>query len=61
MNIPFLLKDDSKFETFLAEAKASKLVSLKGHRSVGGGRISLYNGISYEDTVVLTDFMKDFA
>jgi phosphoserine aminotransferase len=50
MNIPFLLKDDSKFKTFIAEAKQAKLVNLEGHRSVGGGRVSLYNGISVAET-----------
>lgn len=60
MNIPFTLADESLEKTFLAEAKEASLVTLEGHRSVGGLRASLYNGMPYEGVQALTDFMRDF-
>lgn len=45
---------------FLTEAIKSNLIELKGHRAVGGIRISLYNGITVEETTKLVDFMRAF-
>lgn len=60
MNIPFTLKDPSLDEMFLKEAKDAGLVSLKGHRSVGGMRASIYNAMPEEGVDALISFMKDF-
>ena len=45
---------------FISEAAKSKMIELKGHRAVGGIRISLYNGVSVEDTNKLISFMRTF-
>ena len=60
MNIPFILKDDGLNSVFLEKATEAKLVGLKGHRSVGGMRASLYNSMPIEGVQVLTQFMRDF-
>jgi phosphoserine aminotransferase len=60
MNVPFFLKDESLNETFLAEAKACGLLQLKGHKSVGGMRASIYNAMPLEGVQALVSFMKDF-
>ena len=60
MNIPFILKDESLNERFLNEAKQAYLVGLKGHRSVGGMRASLYNAMPVEGVNSLIQFMRDF-
>lgn len=60
MNVVFLLANKDLESKFLEEAKAANLFELKGHRSVGGFRASLYHGISLEDTQRLADFMQDF-
>ena len=46
---------------FLAESKAAGLVSLKGHKSVGGMRASIYNAVPLAGVQALVDFMNDFA
>ncbi len=61
MNVPFTLQDDSLNDVFLAEAKQAGMVELKGHRSVGGMRASLYNAMPEKGVDVLIDFMQDFA
>ena len=61
MNVPFLLKDDSLNARFLAESEAAGLLNLGGHRSVGGMRASIYNGVSEEAVDALVDFMKLFS
>ena len=61
MNVPFTLADPELDAVFLAEAKAAGLVALKGHKSVGGMRASLYNAVPLEGVRVLVDFMNDFA
>jgi len=61
MNVPFTLANSELDAAFLAEAKAAGLVSLKGHKSVGGMRASIYNAVSLEGVQVLVDFMNDFA
>ena len=48
MNVPFFLKDESRNEAFLAGAKARGLLQLKGHKSVGGMRASIYNAMPLE-------------
>ena len=60
MNVPFTLADSSQDATFLAEAKKVGLVTLAGHRSVGGMRASLYNAMPEEGVEALIDFMADF-
>lgn len=60
MNVPFTLADEKLDEAFLAEAKAAGLLALKGHKSVGGMRASLYNAMSLEGVKALVAFMQDF-
>lgn len=60
MNIPFTLADPDLDTTFLAEAKKAELVTLKGHRSVGGMRASIYNAMPEAGVQALIDFMVDF-
>jgi len=60
MNIPFLLHDDGLNAAFLESAQAQGLVQLKGHRSVGGMRASLYNAMPLEGVHTLISFMKEF-
>ncbi len=60
MNIPFTLKDPELDGKFLELAKEAGLVNLKGHRSVGGMRASIYNAMPEEGVDALIDFMKDF-
>jgi phosphoserine aminotransferase len=60
MNVPFFLKDESLNDTFLAEAKAAGLLQLKGHKTVGGMRASIYNAMPLEGVQALVAFLKDF-
>lgn len=60
MNIPFRLKSEALDDAFLKEAKAHGLVELKGHRSVGGMRASIYNAMPVEGVKALVEFMRDF-
>jgi len=60
MNVPFTLADDTLNDTFLQQAKANGLLTLKGHRSVGGMRASIYNAMPLEGVQALVDFMADF-
>ena len=60
MNIPFTLKDSALDEAFLKGAKERALLQLKGHRSVGGMRASIYNAMPREGVAALVDYMKDF-
>jgi phosphoserine aminotransferase len=60
MNITFRLASDDLTGRFLAEAAKSDLVGLKGHRSVGGIRASVYNAFPIEGVKVLVEFMKEF-
>jgi phosphoserine aminotransferase len=61
MNVPFTLADSALDATFLAESKAAGLASLKGHKSFGGMRASIYNAMPLEGVRVLVDFMNGFA
>jgi phosphoserine aminotransferase len=60
MNVPFTLKDASLDETFLKGAKERGMVQLKGHRSVGGMRASIYNAMPLEGVRTLVGYMKEF-
>ena len=60
MNVPFRLRDDGLDARFLAEAEARGLSQLKGHRSVGGMRASIYNAMPVEGVEALVEFMEEF-
>ncbi|WP_194723266.1 3-phosphoserine/phosphohydroxythreonine transaminase [Noviherbaspirillum malthae] len=60
MNVPFFLKDESLNDAFLAGAKERNLLQLKGHKSVGGMRASIYNAMPVEGVQALVDYLKDF-
>jgi phosphoserine aminotransferase len=60
MNVPFFLKDERLDDTFLAGAKEAGLEQLKGHRSVGGMRASIYNAMPVEGVRALVDYMQNF-
>jgi len=61
MNVPFFLPDDALNEPFLAGAKAAGLLQLKGHKSVGGMRASIYNAMPVAGVQALVAYLKDFA
>ena len=61
MNVPFTLKDAALDEEFLKGAKARGMVQLKGHRSVGGMRASIYNAMPMAGVQALVEYMKEFA
>jgi phosphoserine aminotransferase len=60
MNVPFFLNDESRNEAFLTQARERGLVQLKGHKSVGGMRASIYNAMPLEGVEALVDFMREF-
>ena len=60
MNVPFFLHDEALDKAFLAESTAAGLISLKGHRALGGMRASIYNAMPEQGVQALADFMKDF-
>ena len=60
MNIPFRLRDATLDEEFLKQAKQRGLLQLKGHRSVGGMRASIYNAMPIAGVRTLVDFMREF-
>lgn len=60
MNVPFRLKDENLDAQFLEQAKRHGLVQLKGHRSVGGMRASIYNAMPVEGVRKLVDYMREF-
>ena len=60
MNVPFTLPSDELTEKCLKEAKQNGLVQLKGHRSVGGLRASIYNAMPVEGVIALVNFLKKF-
>ncbi|NQY63404.1 MAG: 3-phosphoserine/phosphohydroxythreonine transaminase [Alteromonadaceae bacterium] len=61
MNVPFWLTDESLNSKFLEEAELAGLMALKGHRSVGGMRASIYNAMPIEGVEALVNFMNVFA
>ncbi|HEX6364335.1 MAG TPA: aminotransferase class V-fold PLP-dependent enzyme, partial [Albitalea sp.] len=60
MNVPFKLRDESLDAAFLEGAQARGMLQLKGHRSVGGMRASIYNAMPIEGVQALVAYMKDF-
>ena len=60
MNIPFFLVDESRNDAFLAGAKEHQLLQLKGHKSVGGMRASVYNAMPMEGVQALIAYMREF-
>ena len=60
MNVPFVTGNDELDAKFVAEAKAAGFVNIKGHRSVGGMRASIYNAMPIEGVEKLVEFMKKF-
>ena len=60
MNVPFKLRDASLDAAFLEGAKARGMLQLKGHRSVGGMRASIYNAMPLEGVRALADYMREF-
>ena len=61
MNVTFVMNKPEMEEEFMNVAKAAGIVGIKGHRSVGGFRASLYNALPIESVQVLVDVMKEFA
>ncbi len=60
MNVPFILADESLDKAFIVSAEANGLFELKGHRSVGGMRASIYNAMPESGVLALIDFMAEF-
>ena len=60
MNVPFKLKDEALDEVFLKGAQENGMIQLKGHRSVGGMRASIYNAMPIAGVQALVDYMQDF-
>ena len=60
MNVPFITGNKELDEKFVKEAAAAGFVNLKGHRTVGGMRASIYNAMPLEGVVKLVEFMKEF-
>ncbi|MBS0001200.1 MAG: 3-phosphoserine/phosphohydroxythreonine transaminase [Cyclobacteriaceae bacterium] len=60
MNVPFILPSDELNEKFIREASEDGLKTLKGHRTVGGMRASIYNAMPREGVLALVEFMKKF-
>ena len=60
MNIPFILADNNLDSLFIEQAEQNGLLNLKGHRSLGGMRASIYNAMPIEGVHDLIEFMKDF-
>lgn len=60
MNVPFVTGNEELDAKFVKEATAAGFINLKGHRTVGGMRASIYNAMPYEGVEALVDFMKKF-
>ena len=60
MNVPFFLRDESRNDAFLAGARERGLLQLKGHKSVGGMRASIYNAMPLAGVQALVDYMREF-
>ena len=60
MNVPFVLRDESRNEAFLAGARAHGLLGLKGHKAVGGMRASIYNAMPMAGVQALVDYLQEF-
>jgi phosphoserine aminotransferase len=60
MNVTFRLPSEELEDTFAKEAKKLNMIGLKGHRSVGGMRASIYNAVELSDVEILVQFMQEF-
>ena len=60
MNIPFFLRDESRNDAFLVGARERGLLQLKGHKSVGGMRASIYNAMPLAGVQALVDYLREF-
>jgi len=60
MNVPFKLRDPSLDDAFLKGAQERSMIQLKGHRSVGGMRASIYNAMPVEGVQTLVTYLKEF-
>ena len=60
MNVPFVLRDESLNDAFLQGADAAGLTQLKGHKSVGGMRASIYNAVPLAAVAALVEYLKEF-
>ena len=60
MNVPFFLRDESRNDAFLSGAQAAGLLQLKGHKSAGGMRASIYNAMPIEGVQALVHYMQEF-
>ena len=60
MNVPFILKDSNLDAQFLHDSKNEGLLNLKGHRSIGGMRASIYNATPQDAIDALIEFMREF-
>jgi phosphoserine aminotransferase len=61
MNVVFVMEDAALEKEFLDTCKKEGMVGVKGHRNVGGFRISLYNALELDSVVAITELMKHFA
>jgi phosphoserine aminotransferase len=61
MNVCFVAKNEQLEKEFLEQCQKEGMIGVKGHRSVGGFRVSLYNALPYESVEAITDLMKEFA
>ena len=61
MNVPFFLRDERLNDPFLAQARERGLLQLKGHKSMGGMRASIYNAMPIQGVQALVDYLRDFA
>jgi len=61
MNAVFFLKDASKEAAFLEQCKQASMIGVKGYRTVGGIRVSMYNALPYESVEAFCNLMKSFA
>ncbi|MDO5014703.1 MAG: 3-phosphoserine/phosphohydroxythreonine transaminase [Clostridia bacterium] len=60
MNVPFVTPNEELDKKFIAKCKENNIINIKGHRSVGGMRASIYNAMSYEGVEKLVEVMKEF-
>ena len=60
MNATFLLNDDAQNEAFLSACQEAGISGIKGHRSVGGFRASMYNALEIDSIDALIDVMRNF-
>jgi phosphoserine aminotransferase len=60
MNVPFFLRDEALNDAFLAGARERGLLQLKGHKSVGGMRASIYNAMPLAGVQALVDYLREF-